>query len=359
MTILIPEHISKELADKIREFSGETRISILRIQENESLLRRATRRLLGAYLPYSLYSRIGAYLKPKKKYKFFVDNTELTEPIENIDVFLATWVINKDIFCRLLNFLPALKWVHSTKTGVDHLYDERIVRGNILLTSSKGIHSRRIAEFVIAIILAFSKNLLEHMKLNQRRIWQELSAVEITGKTVGILGVGNIGKEIAKMARTLGMKVSGFALTAASSASVDRLYKKDELHKLLADSDFIVNCLPLTAMTKMILGEKEFACMKSSSFLINISRGEVIDEKALIIALREKKIAGAALDVINGDSIPHKHPFYDLTNVLLTHHSAYNSINANEEIIEGFIDNIRRFLSKSSLNGVINKDRWF
>lgn len=355
MRILVPEHIYKRVAVEIKNISADVQIAELKIVETENIFRKFLRRLLSSYFPYWFYKRLHNFIKPAKKYKFLIDDCGLFEPVADIEVFLTTWKINREIFEQILDYLPNLRWVHSTMTGVDYLKIERLIKNNVILTSSKGVHSKRVAEFAIALIFVFAKRIPEHLALQRSRRWKELLSLELAGKTVGILGVGNIGREIAKLAKALGMNVIGFDTTPIGHECVDQIFCQGELSKVLEASDFVVNCLPLTVATRDLLKEKELSYLKPTAFFINISRAEIVNEESLLWAIKNKSFAGIAIDAFNHDYIPRNLPFYKFNNLLITHHSAFSSENATKEILQRFLYNFRLFLNRQPLLGEVDK----
>jgi phosphoglycerate dehydrogenase-like enzyme len=346
MKILIPEHISEEITQKIKAVSHDIEVARLKIIEKESVIRKILRKIASRTLSYKFYKRFDFLYRPKKKFSFFVGKERLNGQLKNTQVFLATWIINKDMFRTLLNYLPNLKWVHSTKTGTEHLSAHRLEERGVLLTNSSGIHSRRIAEFVMACIFEVSKHISGHIALKRMQKWEELKSTELAGKTVGILGTGSIGTEVAKKAKALEMKTFGYNRTVEQNPHFDKIVVPRQLQEVLGVSDFLVICLPLTQETKGLLGKIELTMMKPSAYIINIARSQIIQEDALIDALKKKTIAGAILDAFHPEMQLPNHPFYKLDNVLLTHYSAHASSSSNQEIFELFLKNIRLYLEE-------------
>lgn len=348
MKILIPEFILTRGKEHIKNIAPIAEIAILKIVKKKDIMRRVLRKIAEVICPYGLYKKMSWLIGHKRKFTLFVNDQILSKPLRGIDVLLVTWDVHRDIFITLLDYLPDLKWIHSTVTGIEHLKDDRLKEKNILLTSSKGIHSKRIAEFTLALILHFAKRISEHRACQKKHVWKQFESIEIEGKTLGILGMGNIGKEIASKARMLGMNIIGYDYFQSAS-----------LQELLQVSDFIVICLPLTNETRNVIGMKEFLKMKRSSFLINIAREQLVDEESMVTALKSKLIAGAAIDVIRDDYLPKNHPFNRLDNVIITHHSAFSSDTAWDEMLERFLSNCKLYRENKQMLGEIDKTKWF
>lgn len=354
MKILIPDHIPQEITEKIKEISNEIEVLRLKIIEKENIARRILRKTTSHILSYNIYKKLNFLYQPKKRYSFFIGKEKVNGQLENTKIFLASWAINHDAFRDLLGYLPDLKWVHSTKTGIDHLSDPRLRERNILLTSSKGVHSSRIAEFVMACIFELSKRISEHICLTRTREWKELQSIELEGKLIGILGTGGLGTAIAKKAKGLGMKTIGCIRTIKQNPYFDEILETAQLSQVLKESDFLVVCLPLTGETEGLIGEKELAMMKPSAYIINVARSRIINEDALIKALSQNRIAGAILDVFHPEMQLPNHPFYKLDNVILTHYSAHASATSNYESLEIFVRNIKLYIENKPLNNIVD-----
>ncbi|MFH2121307.1 MAG: D-2-hydroxyacid dehydrogenase, partial [Pseudomonadota bacterium] len=222
--------------------------------------------------------------------------------------------------------LPArtdrLKWIQVMTAGIDRLPEE-ILKSGIRVANASGLHGAAMGEVVLEMMLMFVKDAPACMRMKQGREWRRYRPGLLRDRTVGILGLGAVGKEIARLCKAFGMKVIGIRRSGGAASpipDVDRVYPRERLPELLAESDFLVLALPLTKETEGMIGEKELRGMKPTAFLINVARGAIVDEGALIRALEEKWIAGAGLDVFTREPLPPESPFYTMPNVLFSPH---------------------------------------
>lgn len=253
---------------------------------------------------------------------------------------------------------PKLKWVHSFSAGVENSLFPELIASDIPLTNARGAFSRSLAEFVIAGCLFFDKKIADMRRQQQERRWVNMDVEELYGKTLGIVSYGSIGEHCAELARAFGMKVLAMRRRPELSASdprVDRVYGHDGLGEMMAASDFVAVCSPITPETRGLIGAAELAAMKPSAVILNVGRGPVIVESALIEALREKRIRGAVLDVFDTEPLPPDHPFYGLDNVLLSPHSADHTPGWTDHSMRLFIRNFRRYAGGEPLENVVNK----
>ncbi len=253
--------------------------------------------------------------------------------------------------------LPDLRWFHSFSAGVDHPAFRSLLERGVLLSNSSGSSSPSIAQYVIGMMLRVSKR-MDGWTANQReRVWQSQETEELTGKTVGIVGVGAIGGEVARLAKALGMRVIGLRRRQRPVRNVDELLPPERLTELLKASDYVVLTVPLSAETDGLIGERELRTMKPTAWLINIARGRVVREQALIEALKAGTIAGAVLDVFEEEPLPAESELWALSNVIATpHNSGWSPLNF-ERASELFVENFGRFVAGRPLrNRVRLKD---
>lgn len=255
---------------------------------------------------------------------------------------------------------PELKWIHSTAAGVDEVLYPEVLEREIAITSSSGIHPPLI-EHVFAFILAFERRLHVAMRQQLQRRWDRSGAVggEVSGKTLGILGVGTIGREIAAKAQAFDLRVIGTRRTPVPTPGVARVLPPDGLEEVLRESDIVVVALPLTAETRGLIGARQLRMMKPTALFINIGRGPIVQEAALIRALRERWIGGAALDVFEREPLPADSPLYDLDNVILTPHVSGASPRYMDRAVPLFCENLRRYLRGEHLLNLVDKARGY
>ena len=238
-----------------------------------------------------------------------------------------------------------LKWIQALGTGVDGITDQPSLRGDVLVTNMHGLHGDSMPESAILSMLAFARNLPRSLRNQGRRKWERFPTGLLKGKTVGILGVGAIAESLAPRCKTFGMTVVGITSAKREVAGIDRMFPRDELVQAVKDVDFLVVLTPYTPETRGILGAKVFAAMKPRSFLVNLARGGVVDEDALLEALRQGRIAGAALDVFAVEPLPEDHPFWGMENVIVTPHLGGFHDQYAEQALPTVEENLRRFLA--------------
>lgn len=262
---------------------------------------------------------------------------------------------------EMITAAPKLRWIHYWGAGVDRFLSiPKVARGSVILTNSSGIHSIQISEHVIALMLIFTRKLKEFILFQNDGVWHVPDETyifdELKGKTVGIVGLGSIGSEIAKKAKCFGMTVLATRRTiTAKPAFVDELLPSYDLKRLLEESDFVVISAPLTSKTKGMIGAQEFANMKRTAYIINIARGEIIQQNELISALKQKKIAGAGLDVFETEPLQPNSDLWHMKNVIITPHVAGETVHYYERTTKIFCENLRRYINKTPLINVVDK----
>jgi D-2-hydroxyacid dehydrogenase (NADP+) len=284
------------------------------------------------------------------------DLQQAREHIAHTDILL-TWG-SMDIRPLYLA-APKLKWVHALSAGVENLVYPEMKAANTLLTNSRGIHGIPISEHVFAMMLAFTRGLNMFIRQQPKKEWKRTPVEEIHDKTIGIVGLGSIGREIAKKAKGMGMEVVASKQTMTTEIFVDKLYTPDKLHELLAISDFVVIALPLVEETTNLFTIKEFAAMKSSAYFINIARGGVVKQDDLVNALEQGLIKGAGLDVFEQEPLSETSPLWDMPNVIITPHLAALSPNYLDRAIKLFADNLSRFIHDKEMLNVIDKEKGY
>jgi len=283
---------------------------------------------------------------------------------EKLDALLAWtdvifgFIVPGNIIARA----PKLKWVQMTSAGVDRLRDTEIWRSRVTITGVSGIHATPIGEFVLGLMLMFAKGAPLCFQMKQKRQWQRYMPHALRSKTLGIIGLGHIGSEVARLSKAFGMRVVATrrsAKQAGKAKNVDMLLPQKKMRQLLAESDYVVLTLPLTPETHHIIGEAELKAMKSSAYIINIGRGRLIDEEALIRALDEKWIAGAGLDVTATEPLPKESRLWDFDNVILSPHVAGGMEDYMMRATELFCENLRRYLNGKRLRNVIDRKKGY
>lgn len=296
-------------------------------------------------------------------------------PVEDVEVLLRGF-LSADAFDRLLARTPRLAWVHSATAGVERVLTPASRQRGVVITNARGVFSQPIAEYVLMMILAVSRKLPQLLELQRERTWQPLEGAELADVTVGVVGLGSIGRAVASLATAFGCRViatrrrsevgSATGVDAAKGDAVeghdgpggalalDRILGPDGLPELLAESDFVVLAAPLTPATENLIDGAALAAMKPGAWLINVARGRLIDERALVRALQEGQIGGAILDTFRDEPLPATSPFYDLDNVIVTPHTSWSSGRVLDRSVELFCANLRRFAVGEPLANVVD-----
>jgi phosphoglycerate dehydrogenase-like enzyme len=264
------------------------------------------------------------------------------------DVIL-NWTGSRELLRQVWRIAPRVRWVHSRSAGLDELLFPELVESAVPLTNARGVFSEILGEFAIAAVLFFAKGLRRMVRSQEAGVWDQFDTVEVAGQTVGVIGVGDIGNAVARRAEAMGMRVMGLGRADGPERKRD----------LLARSDFVVLSTPLTPETRGFMGEAELHAMKPEAVLINVGRGPLVDEAALIAALRERRIGGAALDVFNQEPLPAGHPYFALDNLLLSPHSADHTPDWQQRAMRLFLDNFERYRKGEPLRNVVDKPRGY
>ena len=245
-----------------------------------------------------------------------------------------------------------LRWIHALTAGVEFLLFPETQNSPVLISNSKGIHGIPMAEHVLGMMLSFTRRLPLLQQQQQKHLWQRPpidDLQEINGKTMAVVGLGAIGREIARKAKAMDMRVVAAKREMTQEPFVDRLYRPEQLLEMLAEADFVVVALPLTDATNGLFGREQFAAMKPSAYFINVSRGAVVQEEPLLECLKAGRIAGAGLDVFVEEPLPAANPFWDLPNVIITPHLAAISPVYLDRAIKLFADNLSRYIADNPL----------
>jgi phosphoglycerate dehydrogenase-like enzyme len=257
---------------------------------------------------------------------------------------VAGW--KKEIKDHCLEESSQLKWLQTWSAGVNNIPLSELESRNIQLTSANGVHAYPISETIFGLMLALTRKIHTYVKNQQSKKWHHAQMnLEMHEKTVGIIGVGAIGKETAKIAKAFGMKVLGVRHSGIQEDYVDEMYKQEQLNEILPLCDYVVITLPLTKETYRLLGAEQIKLMKPSAFLINIGRGEIVDEAALAQALTENEIAGAGLDVFEKEPLSEDSPLWELDNVIITPHTSGSTEHYNKRVMDDiFIPNLKSYI---------------
>jgi phosphoglycerate dehydrogenase-like enzyme len=272
---------------------------------------------------------------------------------------IFSWSIAGQLLRETFLMSPNVRWVHSRSAGLDGVLFPELVEGDVTLTNGSGVFSDSLGEFVLGAILYFAKDFRRMIRSQQASVWDPFDITEISGKTVGIVGYGDIGRAIARRVRPMGMRVLALKRHGAPLYSadplVDRIYGPDGRVEMISQCDYVVAAAPLTPETRGLIGPEEIAAMKPDTVVINVGRGPVIDETALLSALSGKHIKGAALDVFDREPLPQGHPFYHLENVLLSPHCADHTPDWLDQAMRFFIEQYQTYRNGQTLRNIVKK----
>jgi len=257
---------------------------------------------------------------------------------------------------ELLAKAGKLRWIQAMGAGVERLLVHDLPP-HVRITRATGMFGRWMAEYTLGWCAWVTQRMEAFREAQRRRRWLELDPQPLHGKTLVIVGLGDIGSAVARTAASLGMRVLGVSRSGRKQPGVAAVYRPTAIKRALAEADFAVAVLPLTAETRGLIGEAQLSALKPTAWLLNIGRGAVIDEGALVRALQEKRIAGAILDVFETEPLPPDHPFWAMPNVVVTPHISGPSVPA--EIAPVFNDNLRRYLAGRRLRHFVSRSRGY
>jgi phosphoglycerate dehydrogenase-like enzyme len=294
-------------------------------------------------------------------------------PLEDVEVLLRGF-LTAEAFDRVLARAPRLSWVHSASAGVERVLTPASLERGLVITNARGVFSRPIAEYVVMMMLAVSRRLPQLLELQRERTWQPLEGAELRDVTVGIVGLGSIGRAVGALATAFGCRVVAVRRRTEAGGGVhpddgdhhdhgerplgeimlDRVLGPESLGELLGESDFVVLAAPLTPETEGMINDETLALMKPGAWLINVARGRLVDERALLRALRDGGLGGAVLDAFRDEPLSPSSPFYDLPNVIVTPHTSWSSGRVLDRSIGLFCENLRRFRDGRPLVNVVD-----
>jgi len=288
------------------------------------------------------------------------DRIEVVTPSSREEALIAVEdaeIVFGEIDREMFLAAKSLRWIQVKSAGVDKYLFPELLKSPVLLTSTSGIHRKPISEMIMAMILALAKKIHIFMQFKDKAVWKKLMPEELSDKTLGLLGLGSVGMETAWKAKCFDMRVLALKRKPIRRPTyVDEILGLEDLDYLLNESDFLVVTVPLTAETYHMIGEGKLRKMKPSAYLINISRGAVVDNETLIKALRERWIAGAALDVFEKEPLPEDSEFWGLENVIITPHVSGRSPHYDERAVKIFCANLRRYLEGKPLINLVDKE---
>jgi len=287
----------------------------------------------------------------------------IEDDLQNAEIILS-FSIRPEQF-RLAH---ALCWIHAPTAAVHQLLFPAMVKSDVILTNAHEVHGPVVAEHVIALIFALAMKIPQAARLQQKRTWGQ-DAIwndaprprEVAGATLGLIGLGSIGRNVARMASALGMRVIAVRehLEKKNPEGVAAVYGSTQIEELLSASDYLVMAAPLTQATRGLMNADRLAAMRPDAYLINVGRGAQVDEMALADALRNRRIAGAALDVFEQEPLPAESPLWDLENLLITPHTAGLTEKLWQRHYALFSENLRRYLAREPLLSIVDKQKGY
>ncbi len=274
---------------------------------------------------------------------------------------ILNWAANRDFLRPILENALNVRWIHSRYAGLDELMFPELAESDVVLTNGRGTFSQSLGEFVLGAILYFAKDFPRMLRQQKEGRWEQFDVEEISYQTVGIVGYGDIGRAVASRVHAMGMKVFANKRHPPEKADplIDRYYRPEELHEMLAASDYVVVAAPLTKETRHLISDAEFSAMKPNAVIINVGRGPVIDELAMLRALTGKRIKGAGLDVFEQEPLPSGHALYRLENVLLSPHCADHTAEWKNDAMRFFLEQYASFQQGTPLKNIVDKRRGY
>jgi len=272
---------------------------------------------------------------------------------------IFNWSGGLPLFREVFLMCPKLRWVHSRSAGLERSLFPELVAKDIPLTNGSGVFSPSLGEFTAAAILYFAKDFRRMIRNQAAGVWSQFDVEMVSRKTLGIVGYGDIGRAIAVRCRAMEMKILALKrhlpMEGKADSLVDQYFGTNQLREMMSLCDHVAVAAPLTAETRGMIGAAEFSAMKRTAVIINVGRGPVIDEKAMIAALSEGRIRGAALDVFDEEPLPAGHPFYKMENVLLSPHCADHTDEWLNDAMRFFVEQFERYKRGDALLNVVDK----
>ncbi|MDH3451583.1 MAG: D-2-hydroxyacid dehydrogenase [Gammaproteobacteria bacterium] len=287
--------------------------------------------------------------------RFAGDNRSMRAAIAEADILFG-WDFRDNVLREVWSQATRLKWVQWSGAGVDAVLFPEFAASDVVLTNARGVFDRAMAEYALGLILAMAKSFPDTWRDQTRRTWKYRLTERVLGRQVLVIGVGSIGREVARMLSAAGLQVSGVGRShRARDPDFDAVYGNEELPVALPLADYVVVVVPSTEQTRGMLGADEFRVMKPSARLINLARGDIVDEAALCAALSSGTIAGAALDVFATEPLPESSPLWDMHNVIVSPHISGDFIDHHRELVDVFVANLQRYIAGQPLRNVVDK----
>lgn len=280
---------------------------------------------------------------------------DLEAVVERLDV-LAVYDFRTPLVAELGERAARLEWIHAASAGVDAVLTPAVAAGPTIVTNAQGVFDRPIAEYVLAVLLLNVKDLRRTLKFQRRRQWRHRETRALAGRHLLVVGAGSIGREVGRLGAAAGMEVQGIARSRRDDPVFGTLHPADELHRHLGWADDVVVCAPLTDETRGMMNEAAFAAMRPGAGFVNVGRGPIVDEAALLDALRSGAVGFAALDVFATEPLPPDHPFWEMDQVVVSPHMSGDEIGWRAALSRQFMDNFSRWRRGEPLEHVVKGD---
>lgn len=272
---------------------------------------------------------------------------------------VLNWSGSLGLLREVFPMLCRVRWIHSRSAGMEQTLFPELIESEVIVTNGSGVFSPSLGEFALAAILYFAKDFRRMVRNQIAGVWEQFDVTMVSGQTLGIVGYGSIGRAVAARARALEMNVLGLRRQVSQQSKrdslIDQVYGSEQRLEMLSRCDYIIVTVPLTAQTRGLMADAEFAVMKKNAVLINVGRGPTIDERAMIKALSENRIRGAALDVFDQEPLPQGHPFYAMENVLLSPHCADHTPDWLDNAMRFFLAQLERLRRGDTLFNIVDK----
>jgi phosphoglycerate dehydrogenase-like enzyme len=294
----------------------------------------------------------------------------LPDRVADAAVFFRSYALRREVVEGVVEQACGLQWMHVPAAGIDAALTPQVMDTDFVITNVAGVYDVPVAELSLAVMLAAAKCLPAYFAAQREAKWLRAASWDevkkertlpqlMRGSTVAILGFGGTGGTLAEMLRPLGVRIIAFRRDPRPDPRADAVYGPYQLHEILREADWVVLALPLTKETERIIGEQEIAKMKTNAWLVNVGRGRLVDDDALVAALQEERIGGACLDVFTREPLPEDHPYYRLPNVIVTPHIAGAFPDLNEVDRQYFVDELRRFVAGEPLKATIERAKGY
>lgn len=306
------------------------------------------------------HPRAGAFFAALKEAGADVDLHAITDEKRLAEAIVdAEILVTLDFPAIVAERGRALRWVQMTSAGIDPLLPHREALRNVVVTNARGVHVDQIGDYALAAMVMLQWQLPGMLRNQASHLWRREPKMPLAGRTLGIVGLGAIGQGILRRARASGMEVVGVSRSGAPVDGVSTVYLPDRLHDMLPPCDFLVLTVPATPETERLIDAGALALMKPGAFLLNFARGSVVDEQALIAALRSGALAGAALDVFAQEPLPVDSPLWSMPNVIVTPHLAGMSADYESRVARSFVDNLARYRRGEPLHNRVDLSRGY